>query len=146
MCAGTTEVKAGDRMRIGFIGAGKVGFSLGRYFGENDVCVSGYYSRNPKFSREAAEFTKIKKVYSEIIQSDIEGKILVHCSRALSSMVFSGISGRGVYGYSIHPICAVSDKLTGYHNLSKVYFTIEKINCRLLIGGGFQNEKYGYHF
>ncbi|MGN1313669.1 MAG: hypothetical protein ACI4VG_01490 [Lachnospiraceae bacterium] len=36
-------------MRIGFIGAGKVGFSLGRYFGENDVCVSGYYSRNPKF-------------------------------------------------------------------------------------------------
>ncbi|MGN0307385.1 MAG: Rossmann-like and DUF2520 domain-containing protein [Lachnospiraceae bacterium] len=137
-------------MRIGFIGAGKVGFSLGRYFRENDVCVSGYYSRNPKSSREAADFTKTKyyeasedlikesdtlfltvpdgnihKVYSEIIQSDIEGKILVHCSGALSSMVFSGISGRGAYGYSIHPICAVSDKLTGYHDLSKAYFTIE---------------------
>lgn len=137
-------------MRIGFIGAGKVGFSLGRYFAEREVCVSGYYSRNQESSKEAAAFTKtkyygkleelikesdtlfltvpdgsIREVYSEIIQSDIEGKNLVHCSGALSSMVFSGISKRGACGYSIHPICAVSDKLTGYRDLSNAYFTIE---------------------
>lgn len=40
-------------------------------------------------------------------------------------MVFSGISERGASGYSIHPICAVSDRLTGYQDLSKAYFTIE---------------------
>lgn len=150
VCAGTTTVKAGGRMRIGFVGAGKVGFSLGRYFTERDVCVSGYYSRSQKSSKEAAVFTKtkyyktlddiikesdilfltvpdgkIREVYSEIIQSDIEGKNLVHCSGALSSMVFSGISERGASGYSIHPICAVSDRLTGYQDLSKAYFTIE---------------------
>ena len=33
-------------MQIGFIGAGKVGFSLGRYFAENGLTVSGYYSRD----------------------------------------------------------------------------------------------------
>lgn len=137
-------------MRIGFIGAGKVGFSLGRYFTEHKVCVSGYYSRNLNSSKEAAAFTKtkyyeqleeiieesdtlfltvpdgsIREVYSEIIQSDIEGKCLVHCSGAMSSMIFSGIGQKGARGCSVHPICAVSDKLTGYQDLSKAYFTIE---------------------
>lgn len=137
-------------MKIGLIGAGKVGFSMGKYFTGHGVCVTGYYSRNPKSSREAAAFTNTKyyekledivkesdtlfltvpdgsigKVYSEITQWDIAGKALVHCSGALSSAVFSGIGLRGAYGYSIHPICAVSDKLTGSQDLSKAYFTVE---------------------
>ena len=44
-------------MRAGFIGAGKVGFSLGRYLAEGGVTVTGYYSRNSRSAREAAEFT-----------------------------------------------------------------------------------------
>jgi len=137
-------------MRIGFIGAGKVGFSLGRYLVEHDVHVSGYYSRNLRSSKEAAIFTntkyyqsleqlieesdtlfltvpdrKIREVYSEICQSDIRGKCLVHCSGAFSSDIFFRISEKGARGGSIHPICAVSDKLTGYQDLSKAYFTIE---------------------
>lgn len=137
-------------MTIGFIGAGKVGFSLGRYFMERDVHVSGYYSRNLDSSKEAARFTKTKyyerledlvresdtlfltvpdgdinKVYSMVSQLDIRGKCLVHCSGALSSDVFGDISKKGARGCSIHPICAVSDKLTAYQNLSKAYFTIE---------------------
>ena len=137
-------------MKIGFIGAGKVGFSLGRYFTEHNKCVSGYYSRNLNSSKEAAAFTKtkyyenidelikesdtlfltvpdgsIREVYSEMSQSDIEGKCLVHCSGAMSSMIFSGIGQKGARGCSVHPICAVSDKLTGYQDLSKAYFTIE---------------------
>ncbi len=137
-------------MKIGFIGAGKVGFSMGRYFMERDVHVSGYYSRNLNSSKEAAIFTKtryyerledlvresdtlfltvpdgdIDKVYSKVSQLDIRGKCLVHCSGALSSDVFSDVSKKGARGCSIHPICAVSDKLTAYQNLSKAYFTIE---------------------
>lgn len=140
-------------MRIGFIGAGKVGFSLGKYFTQHDVCVTGYYSRNSDSSKEAAKFTKtkyyentdelikdsdtlfltvpdgsIREVYSKLIQSDIEGKCLVHCSGALSSKVFFDIGKRGARGCSVHPICAVSDKLTGYKDLSKAYFTIEGEN------------------
>lgn len=137
-------------MKIGLIGAGKVGFSMGRYLTERGVCVSGYYSSRSESAKEAAAFTKtryyesieeiveksdtlfltvpdgkIREVYSEIIQTDITGKCLVHLSGALSSEVFSGIRERGAKGFSIHPICAVSNKLTGYRDLSKAYFTIE---------------------
>ena len=31
-------------MKVGFIGAGKAGFSLGKYFKEKGLSVSGYYS------------------------------------------------------------------------------------------------------
>lgn len=143
-------------MRIGFIGAGKVGFTLGKYLVERDMCVSGYYSRSLRSSKEAAEFTKtkyyesleelvnacdtlfltvpdgsIREVYTKLLESDIEGKILCHCSGALSSEVFSGIHKRGAYAYSIHPIFAVSDKLTSYRDLSNAYFTIEGDKERL---------------
>ena len=48
-------------MNIGFIGAGKVGFSLGKYLTERNVRVTGYYSRNPDSSREAADFTNTRQ-------------------------------------------------------------------------------------
>ena len=37
-------LKRGDEMRIGFIGAGKVGFTLGKYMTVRGADVSGYYS------------------------------------------------------------------------------------------------------
>lgn len=142
--------QTGDKMRIGFVGAGKVGFSLGKYFTEHNLCVSGYYSQNSKSSKEAAVFTDTKyyetieelikdsdtlfltvpdgaihNVYSEIRQSEIRGKIICHCSGAMSSEVFDGISQRGAFGYSIHPIYAFSDKLKSYQGLSHAYFTVE---------------------
>ena len=45
-------------MRIGFIGAGKVGCSLGKYLKENGYTVSGYLSRNYENSKFASEFTE----------------------------------------------------------------------------------------
>ena len=48
----------GNQMKIGFIGAGKVGFSLGRYFMEHHMDVSGYYSQNPESAKAAAVFTQ----------------------------------------------------------------------------------------
>ena len=56
-------------MRIGFIGAGKVGFTLGKYLEQKlnkeeiqknlpeTVAVSGYYSRQVESAKEAAAFT-----------------------------------------------------------------------------------------
>ena len=48
-------------MRIGFIGAGKVGFSLGRYLKENEYTVSGYYSKSMASAEDAARFTETKR-------------------------------------------------------------------------------------
>lgn len=140
----------GGRMRIGFVGAGKVGFTFGKYLVERDMHVSGYYSRSFSSAKEAAQFTNtkyyeivgelvknsdtlfltvpdsnIRETYNLLKESDIEGKIICHCSGALSSKIFQGISQRGAYAYSIHPIFAVSSKLTSYQELSKAYFTIE---------------------
>lgn len=41
-------------MKIGFIGAGKVGFSLGKFFVQGGVPVTGYYSRRRDSAEEAA--------------------------------------------------------------------------------------------
>ena len=150
MCMAQSKQRQVVCLKIGLIGAGKVGFSMGKYLIERGVEVSGYYSSRSESAKEAAIFTKtryyesikaiveasdtlfltvpdgkIREVYSEIIQTDIKDKCLVHLSGALSSEVFSGIHERGAKGFSIHPICAVSDKLTGYRDLSKAYFTIE---------------------
>ncbi|MGN0352902.1 MAG: Rossmann-like and DUF2520 domain-containing protein [Roseburia sp.] len=137
-------------MRIGFIGAGKVGFSLGKYFAVNGIEVTGYFSRNLKSAEAAAEFTDtryfekledlvrdsevlfltvpdgaIAQVWEQLKEIPITEKVICHCSGVLSSEIFSDISKAGAFGYSIHPFLAVNDKLHSYEELSKALFTIE---------------------
>ena len=137
-------------MKIGFIGAGKVGFSLGKYLTLNRHFLSGYYSRNPESSASAANFTgskqflklsklveasdiifvtvpdsAIESVRDEIMRFDISGKIVCHCSGAFSSSIFSGIQDHHAYGYSVHPFLAISSRYDSYRDLSKAFFTIE---------------------
>ena len=137
-------------MKIGFIGAGKVGFTLGRYFTEQQITVSGYYNRHPEAGIDAAEFTgtryydtmenlirdsevifitvpdnAIAEVWEQLKQLQVKDKIICHCSGALSSAVFSDITNYECYGYSIHPLFAVNSKTESYKELSKALFTIE---------------------
>lgn len=137
-------------MRIGFVGAGKVGFSLGKYMSERNVCVSGYYSRELESARQASVFTRSKyyETLEEIIKSSdalfltvpdgaiedvwnsiktysLTGKFICHCSGAMTSAVFSEIDQMGAFGYSIHPLFAVHSKLQSYQEISNAYFTIE---------------------
>lgn len=137
-------------MKFGFIGAGKVGFSLGKYFSEKGQKVSGYFSEIYEDALEAAEFTKskgyknigelvedsdvlfvtvsdgqIENVWNQLKENHISNKIVCHTSGALSSEVFSDITKYGSYGYSIHPLFAVSNKYQSYKELSNSYFTIE---------------------
>ena len=137
-------------IKFGFIGAGKVGFSLGKYFVENGIQVSGYYSRNHNSSEEAGIFTGTKQfltlnelihasdgiiittpdtavlgVWNEIKELSIKNKLICHCSGLLSSEIFSDISKFGAYPYSIHPMFAISDKYNSYKNLNEAFFTIE---------------------
>lgn len=145
--------------KIGFIGAGKVGFSLGRYFKEHHMDVSGYYSQNPESAKTAAEFThtrffenleymvgesevifitvpdtNIVQVWKQLKQHKIQSKIVCHCSGALTSDIFSDIDVCKAYGYSIHPLFAIHNRFHSYKELSKCLFTIEG------------NEKYLSYF
>lgn len=137
-------------IKFGFIGAGKVGFSLGKYLKENNIDISGYYSKSHHSAKEAAIFTntrqynnlenliknsdtifittpdnQIADVWNEIKRVPIKEKLICHCSGSISSEVFSNINNHGAYGYSIHPMFAISDKYNSYKNLSQAFITIE---------------------
>lgn len=137
-------------IKFGFIGAGKVGFSLGKYLKENNIDISGYYSKSQHSSKEAAIFTntrqynnledliknsdaifittpdnQIADVWNEVKKLPIKEKLICHCSGSISSEVFSNINNHGAYGYSIHPMFAISDKYNSYKDLSQAFITIE---------------------
>lgn len=145
-------LQGGNDIRTGFIGAGKVGFSLGKYFIENGVEVAGYASLSIESAREAAFFTGtkayddlealvedsdiifltvpdglIEEVWGYIKVLPIAGKLICHCSGSLSSSVFSGIDECGAYAYSVHPLFAISDKKNSYKELHRALFTLEGV-------------------
>ncbi len=144
-------------MNIGIIGAGKVGFTLGKYFTIRGIPVSGYYSRTLSHAQKAAEFTNtrcyseleaiiqasdalfltvpdgaIRSCYEALPKHSIKGKLICHCSGALSSQdAFPGIEEAGALGYSVHPLFAVSDPCRSYLELADVFFCIEGHPARL---------------
>lgn len=143
--------KSGDTMNIGFIGAGKVGFSLGKFFAEGGISVTGYWSRHGKSAREAALFTGTKgydalqalvqdsdalfltvpdgaicSVFQTLRKLEIKGKQICHCSGAMTvAEAFPDIGQLGAYGYSIHPLFPISSKLTSYRELADAFFCME---------------------
>ncbi|OFI06752.1 prephenate dehydrogenase [Clostridium acetireducens DSM 10703] len=137
-------------LKISFIGAGKVGFSLGKYFSVNNLNVKGYYSKSFKSSKEAAKFTNstayedikeivndsdilfittpddvIFNIWQQISKLNLKNKIICHTSGSLSSRIFSNANNSGAYVYSVHPMFPFSDKLNSYKKLKQAYFSIE---------------------
>ena len=123
----------GNVQKIGIIGAGKVGTSLGAYFINKGIAMTGYFDsviEHAKFAAERTE-TRCYETLSEILAENevfiitvpddfihsvweqcrlfpIAGKCFFHCSGALSSDVFSCPVHAGVHVGSMHPVCAVS--------------------------------------
>ncbi len=138
-------------MRIGFIGAGKVGFSLGKYLSVNGMTLSGYFSRSRSSAEEAAGFTDsavfdsprellaesdvifitvpdgtISSVFSQLKGCGISGKTICHCSGAMTANeAFGELSSLGAYGCSIHPLFPVSSKYESYKELKDAFFCLE---------------------
>ena len=155
---------------------------MGKYLGLHGCSISGYSSRTRRSAEEAAEFTdtqvfdnrfelidscdivmltvsdrEIIPVWNEI--KDYEGlteKIVCHTSGAMSSEIFKDTPYQ-VYGYSVHPIYAVSDRFNVYRDFSNAFITIEgspeKLDSllRLFTDAGLKtgrissNKKVQYH-
>ena len=139
-------------MRLGFIGAGKVGTALGIYFKEKGFELSGYYSRSADSCIQSAMRTQ-SNYYSNIGQivaaSDIifittsddqiesvvkqlcedcclkPGQLIVHTSGALPSTILSPVKAFGCFVYSMHPLQAFADVDKSASDLSKTYFCVE---------------------
>ena len=137
-------------MRIGFVGAGKVGCSLGRYFAQEHELI-GYTSKTYASAEEAAQLTgsqaykspinlaakcdalfittpdgQIVPTWETIRDSDdneiLNGMLICHCSGALPSSELNGCSDKGAYAYSIHPLFAIPSKCTSTDELQKAFF------------------------
>jgi predicted short-subunit dehydrogenase-like oxidoreductase (DUF2520 family) len=140
----------GDIMVIGFIGCGKVGFSLGKYFSLKGITLSGYYSKSYKDAKEASEFTNSKayknindlasdssmifittpddsihEVLQKLSNLDLTNKIICHTSGSLTSSIFLDKNNSDAFAYSVHPIFPFSDKYNSYKNLQNAHFSIE---------------------
>lgn len=121
--------------KIGFVGAGKVGASLGAYLLGKGVAVTGFFDVSEAQARSAAERTKtrcyaslqellagnavvlltvpddlIGSVWADCRRYPLEGKCFFHCSGVMGSNVFTGHAEAGVYVGSMHPVCAVSSR------------------------------------
>ena len=137
-------------MRAGFIGAGKVGFTLGKYLAMHGIEISGYYSRTPASAKEAAEFTQsryytsieeitkdsdtlfltvpdgtISEIWDDMRNLPIKNKNICHCSGSISSTVFFDAEDKGACAYSVHPLYAVSDRYHSYKKLRNAVFSVE---------------------
>ena len=137
-------------MKIGIIGAGKVGCSIGKYLTEHGFSVAGYCSKSRKSVEEAATFTNTKacdslaelvaestilflttpdgaleSVWNELKKESIQNKIVCHFSGSLSSDLFSNREEYGVSAASFHPMYAFSDKFTSYRQLNTARLTME---------------------
>ncbi len=121
--------------------------------------VKGYYSRSGESAKDAARFTNsnaydtmpgilsecdmifltvpdgnIKAVWKELSGYNVTGKLICHCSGAMSSReAFAGIEETGAYGYSIHPLFAVSDKYEAYRELTDVFLHWKEVQTRRMI-------------
>ena len=137
-------------MKIGIIGAGRVGTTVGKYLKEKGCCITGIYSKTLEHAKETAEFIgvayyeklvelldlsdtlfiatpdgEIGNLWGCMKEYNLQGKLICHFSGSLSSDVFVSYEGTGASVCSVHPIYAFSNKFSAYQNFSKVSFTME---------------------
>lgn len=145
-------------IKIGFIGAGKVGTSLGKYLKLSGFNVIGYYSKTRKSSHLAADFVgsrvyektddlvkvadlvfitvsddnieKIAKEISIACGDNIQDKIFCHTSGSLSSEVLSPLREKGGHIAGLHMLLAVSDKYKSHEDYQSAYFTIDALDLK----------------
>ncbi len=141
-------------MKIGFIGAGKVGTSFGKFLINKGFNVIGYSSRGSINLDKAIKFTNTKKfnIKELIDKSDLifitvnddniknvvdnaieeidslKGKIFIHMSGVHSSEILINAYKKGASIYSLHPLQSVSNIENAVKDFENTVFSIETID------------------
>ncbi len=139
-------LKGCDIIKAGFIGAGKVGVSMAKYFKYMSIDISGFYigshSNNAKADFKIFNNLQnfidnsdiifltvtdraIADVWSRLEDYNINNKTICHCSGSLSSEIFINADKYNAYCCSIHPILPFETYNVSISEISKAYFTIE---------------------
>ncbi len=136
-------------MKIGFMGAGKVGTAFGLYLSQRGLELSGYYSRSAAAAALTAEYTASRCFLSPeelVLNSDIifittgDSQIeaackelsstgllrpqhtLLHMSGALPSAVLESAKALGCSTLSMHPLISVADACSASAFEAAVFF------------------------
>jgi predicted short-subunit dehydrogenase-like oxidoreductase (DUF2520 family) len=142
-------------MKIGFIGAGKVGTSFGLFLKDRGQSLSGYASRTYNSACSAAELTSSKAFpsaldlirYSDLVfltttDDQIEslageladalqggkrqsGPIFVHMSGAHSTEALASLRAAGYEVAALHPLQSVSQVEQARHSFGSALFSVE---------------------
>ncbi len=141
-------------MRIGIVGAGRVGCSLAIALSKKGLPAVGVYSRNAdsiRTVREKAVFTvykdtgalvegsdtvlitvpdtRIEEVSKEIARASqpdaLAGKVFLHCSGALTATVLSDLREKGGFTGSLHPIQTFPDRTESWASMYHICFGFE---------------------
>lgn len=139
-------------MKMGFIGAGKVGTSLALYFLKHNIIVQGFFSKSYTSAQKSSKLTntkafnqisdlinscdmiwltvsddKIESVANQLLLSNIitNKHIIIHTSGVHSSELLKCLLPIGCSIYSIHPMQAFADPIESAKKLYNTGFTIE---------------------
>lgn len=139
-------------MKIGFIGAGKVGTAFGMYLKREHYHIAGYNSRTQSSADRAARLTNtpvfdkkidlveisdmifltvnddnIEDVAKEICRMDIDlkEKVFLHMSGVLNCEVMDCLYEKGATICSLHPLYPFSDIEKSAAEIHKANFTLE---------------------
>lgn len=145
-------------MKIGFIGAGKVGNSIGCYLKKNNIEIVGYYSRSTTSAQKAAQRTKSNTFYDintlasksdlifittpdDVIKDtannlsktslDWNEKIFCHMSGVHNSNILLPLNKKGATICSLHPILSFADIDSAVSALKSTPFTLEGKGTKL---------------
>ena len=139
-------------MKVGFIGAGKVGTTFGLFLNKKGINLTGFSSRkyssaehsayltNSKAYRDKLDLIKesdivfittnddsIKIVADEIGSSDLalNKKVICHMSGALDSTIFMKLKEKGATTASLHPMYSFSNIEQSAEQLQNANFSLE---------------------
>lgn len=144
-------------LKVGIIGAGRVGCSLALALARKGAEITGVYSRSAEWvgflGRELGreygndmesvlrdaevvflcvtdtQLPDMAKQVAEACPRDISGKVFLHCSGALTSDVLEPLRGAGGHTGSLHPIQTFPDRETGWKGMFGIFFGFEGDPC-----------------
>ncbi|MCD5414988.1 MAG: DUF2520 domain-containing protein [Clostridiales bacterium] len=146
-------------MKIGFIGAGKVGKSFGKYLLNHGFTIGGYFSKTYASAETAANITdsnsykdvyeltkkvdvtfittnddSIESVCKEIADNDgfKENSIVIHMSGAHNSSILESARKQKCNVFSLHPLQAFATVDKAVLDLKNTVFSIEGDKDRII--------------
>lgn len=145
-------MKGSGKLKIGFVGAGKVGTNLARYFADKGLTISGFFIRTDTSDSKLSgdDFKKIIKnsdvvfitvsddeimnVVEKILKEniDLNLKSFAHTSGSYPLDVLFPLKEKGADIFTFHPLQSFSSKNIADSDLETMHIFIENIESEKL--------------